>query len=263
MRNLSMDLYKIGTLPTEELREAILLLANEVSKEERKLFLQRNRTRKCREKRYSNNVTVTVRDGNVERYGNGHNLLKDNEQRYGNGSENGHIYNILDSSYRKEDRKEERKKGGAGGKEEGGKGRRKTLIPVDLACSDKNVADAIRIGIPEEIIATEWQKFHDHHLAKGTPGVDWNAGWRTWCRKHLDYAKDKSQSHAKPLSFRQATIIGNRRMLREQVAAAEALENPLGSPPARLVSPNGNAANVGNDTGNGGDYGGLFGKSFG
>ncbi len=90
---------------------------------------------------------------------------------------------------------------------------RKSHIPNDLLCSARNISDAIKIGLAEDIIAIEWSKFHDHHLHKGTLGINWDAGWRYWCQNHMTW--NKQQLVAKPLTFHQATQLHNARIIRE------------------------------------------------
>jgi len=33
----------------------------------------------------------------------------------------------------------------------------------------------------------EWNKFKDHHQAKGSRFVSWDAAWRTWLRNAVDF----------------------------------------------------------------------------
>lgn len=35
----------------------------------------------------------------------------------------------------------------------------------------------------------EWNKFKDHHRAKGSRFVDWDAAWRTWIRHAVEFAE--------------------------------------------------------------------------
>jgi hypothetical protein len=173
---ISDKLFQISKLPPEDIARAVLLLAEEQAKDEHRLLMQRNRTQKCREKRYGN-VTVT------DRYGNG----LDNPDRYGNVTVTASIIskkvsknNILNIR--------------------GASKRKRSTIPIDLIMVQRNVDDAIKIGVPQELIATEWSKFIDHHLLKGTLGADWNAGWRRWCQNHVEWATKRATPSAKPLN---------------------------------------------------------------
>lgn len=40
-------------------------------------------------------------------------------------------------------------------------------------------------------VSVEVEKFVDHHLQKGSPIADAAAAWRTWCRNHVDWARDR------------------------------------------------------------------------
>lgn len=75
--------------------------------------------------------------------------------------------------------------------------RKRSQIPTDLACSEKNVADANKIGVLEADIVIEWSKFHDHHLHKGTLGVNWDAGWRRWCHNSILWKKPEGNSNGR------------------------------------------------------------------
>jgi hypothetical protein len=46
--------------------------------------------------------------------------------------------------------------------------------------NERQVADAHERGFAREQAWSEWQRFRDHHLAKGTIFKDWDAAWRTW-----------------------------------------------------------------------------------
>lgn len=44
-------------------------------------------------------------------------------------------------------------------------------------------------------IDSEWGKFCDYHLAKGSVMLDWFAAWRTWCRNAVEFAaRDSARS---------------------------------------------------------------------
>lgn len=70
--------------------------------------------------------------------------------------------------------------------------KKRSKIPLDLLCSARNVADANKIGLLEPDVAIEWPKFHDHHLHKGTLGLDWDAGWRRWCQNFISWKGPKN-----------------------------------------------------------------------
>lgn len=266
----SAKLRLITKLPAQEKDEAILLLAMELEKEERRLSRNRYYTQKWRDAKSLN--LNEIAHGEML---NGKSLIMNDiphGEPHGEVSSHGEIsvssnlqkshgdltvsVPILSKKVSKEESKKDSRHVSA----------KRSQIPIDLVCSEKNASDALRIGLPQELVANEWQKFHDHHLAKGTLGVDWNAAWRRWCQNHLDWNKPKPQSAAKPLTFREATIIGNRRMIRDLIAAEETsanLETPLGGTSPKLISSNGHATDTGNGKSDGGSYGGLFGKGFG
>lgn len=48
---------------------------------------------------------------------------------------------------------------------------------------------AMAKGLSSAQIQSETEKFSDHHRSKGSAYVDWNAAWRTWIRKGLEWKK--------------------------------------------------------------------------
>lgn len=44
------------------------------------------------------------------------------------------------------------------------------------------------LGLPDAKIEPETAKFLDHHRSKGTSFKDWDAAWRTWMRKAVEYS---------------------------------------------------------------------------
>jgi hypothetical protein len=62
-------------------------------------------------------------------------------------------------------------------------------VKVKRACqlasdemTEAHVSEAGRIGLTEARARSEWDKFCDHHRARGNKFKDWMAAWRTWCR---------------------------------------------------------------------------------
>jgi len=143
-----------------------------------------------------------------------------------------------------------------------------TEIPIDLLCSEKNISDAIKIGLVQGNIATEWAKFNDYHRHKGTLGLDWEAGWRTWCRNHMTWNGKQNNQSAKPLSPRLQVILNNRRIFDELASRAAETNHcpekelrPLGSPAPEIVSPNRNSGYGGIRSGYGPNHGTIPRKS--
>jgi hypothetical protein len=66
------------------------------------------------------------------------------------------------------------------------KQKRGTAIPEDFQPNAKHRALATELGIHD--VASEREKFIDHHTARGTLLKDWDAGFRTWLRKARDFA---------------------------------------------------------------------------
>ena len=62
-------------------------------------------------------------------------------------------------------------------------------LPDDFALTEKRRTFAVEGGLDAEL---EMQAFKDHHRAKGTRFVEWDAGWRTWCRRAADFAEARA-----------------------------------------------------------------------
>lgn len=65
--------------------------------------------------------------------------------------------------------------------------RRKSLVPRDWRPSEENRADAINAGLTEREIETEAQKFIDGSHSQGRLYRDFDAAWRNWCRKAVEW----------------------------------------------------------------------------
>lgn len=65
---------------------------------------------------------------------------------------------------------------------------RSTAIPEDWTPSEKCLTYA-REHYPSMPISVEAENFRDYYLSTGTKRIDWDATWRTWCRKGNIIAK--------------------------------------------------------------------------
>lgn len=64
---------------------------------------------------------------------------------------------------------------------------RKTRLPSDWEPSPKNISDADAAGLTWQEINHEAHKFADHHRSRGNLMADWDAAWRTWIRKSMEF----------------------------------------------------------------------------
>lgn len=58
--------------------------------------------------------------------------------------------------------------------------KRRTRLPEGFTLEARQREDASKRGMPEDVMAAEFQRFRDHHTAKGSVMADWPAAWRTW-----------------------------------------------------------------------------------
>jgi hypothetical protein len=70
-------------------------------------------------------------------------------------------------------------------------GSSRTNCPANFSVSDSMKDWAITKGLTAGGIETETESFIDWHTSKGSKHVDWNAAWRTWVRKGIEFAGSK------------------------------------------------------------------------
>lgn len=75
--------------------------------------------------------------------------------------------------------------------------RKRTLIPEDFSVSPQIVKLAKQNGWPDP--AREIDAFRDHHLAKGSMFLDWEAAFRTWLRRAPQFGKGVRTPEPKPI----------------------------------------------------------------
>jgi len=67
---------------------------------------------------------------------------------------------------------------------------RKTRIPEGFQPDDA-LMEWTRENTPGIDARVEWEKFIDHHTAKGSTFADWRAAWRTWARKAQQWSEER------------------------------------------------------------------------
>lgn len=63
-----------------------------------------------------------------------------------------------------------------------------TAAPDAFEVTEPMWAWAQEQGVPNARVEPETAKFLDHHRAKGSAFKDWDAAWRTWIRKSVEFA---------------------------------------------------------------------------
>lgn len=74
-------------------------------------------------------------------------------------------------------------------KEREAKASPKKTLPADFSLTESRTAYAQEQGV--ENVAREFANFTDHHRAKGTKHADWDAAWKLWCRRSVEYADQR------------------------------------------------------------------------
>lgn len=215
MDNISAKLFRIAKLPPDEMGAALLDLAASQHKLERRREQVRKSTKKWRQ-----NVHGEQRNVHGELF----TVNTKTEQNVHGDVHGEHAY------IRKKESKKERKEVSRR------VSMKRSQIPWDLICSDRNIADAIKAGMSEDVIPIEWGSFVDHHLHKGTLGSDWNAGWRRWCSNHVKWNQPKLIP-AKPPSPNQAAWSALYDTLDRFAENGTQGGLKLGGPTAEIISP--------------------------
>lgn len=73
--------------------------------------------------------------------------------------------------------------------------RKRTSLPDGFLLSEKMRAYAQSKGLDPPKITREFERFCDHHRAKGSLFADWEAAWRTWVGNALEYSRKNGGGH--------------------------------------------------------------------
>jgi len=63
----------------------------------------------------------------------------------------------------------------------------KKRIPNDFDLTEKRIQFAEEKGINGNRVRNVFDHFRDHHKAKGSTFADWDAAWRNWVRKEIEF----------------------------------------------------------------------------
>lgn len=89
----------------------------------------------------------------------------------------------------RDDREEKRREESRGVK------KRASAIPEDFAPNDKGMELARDAGLDAD---RELAKFRDHHAAKGSRFIDWQAAWRTWLGHAVEFGRGRQAPAGSP-----------------------------------------------------------------
>jgi len=67
----------------------------------------------------------------------------------------------------------------------------KTSWPENFSLTEEMTAFASRLGISS---TSQFDAFRDYHLQNGSKFLDWEAAWRTWCRRAVEFGAKASPS---------------------------------------------------------------------
>jgi hypothetical protein len=68
--------------------------------------------------------------------------------------------------------------------------------PDDFAVTAEHIAFATARGFALPAISTMFERFKNHHQAKGSRFVDWSAAWRTWVGNQVQFNADRNAPRA-------------------------------------------------------------------
>jgi len=176
-------------LPAEAMREVLSILAEAMEVDERRKEAHRVSQRKYQQKLTS--VLISEADQNDISSSQAIETVEEFPQAP-NHFPHGHTYELstysdskVGTPLKKERKKEERKKEGSAEQVEGRKSVRGCRLPDDWMPSLEDQHAALRIGLTEQQIQVEADKFRDYWHAKAgarATSVKWPATWRNWCR---------------------------------------------------------------------------------
>ncbi|HZM36547.1 MAG TPA: hypothetical protein VFC18_18945 [Burkholderiales bacterium] len=72
----------------------------------------------------------------------------------------------------------------------------------------------MEIGVAPEALKQQTEHFLDHHKAKGSRFSDWNAAWRTWMRKVVEFSRPRAELMAR----QEKNLVGSTRLALNQSA---------------------------------------------
>ena len=65
-------------------------------------------------------------------------------------------------------------------------------LPDDWALTQNDLGYAAEHGFSERETTILGEAFRDHHRNKGTKGIDWEAGFRTWVRNEIKFNRNRN-----------------------------------------------------------------------
>lgn len=75
---------------------------------------------------------------------------------------------------------------------------RKSRLPSDFYPNETGAAAATAAGITGGEFRGQLLRFADHHTAKGSMMVDWQAAWRTWCGNYRSFGMARAGPRHNP-----------------------------------------------------------------
>lgn len=87
--------------------------------------------------------------------------------------------------------------------------KRATSLPTGFLPNETGHSYALQRGLDT---TAQLQSFKNHHQAKGSTFKDWQAAWRTWCDKAVQFGGARHKTHAdgRPLNKQEALEASNR-----------------------------------------------------
>lgn len=76
--------------------------------------------------------------------------------------------------------------------------KRRIRIPKDFALTPDLRAFATDRGVPDGDVGAMFEHFRNHHTAKGSTMIDWDAAWRTWVLGSPQYDRGRYSTGRKP-----------------------------------------------------------------
>ena len=83
----------------------------------------------------------------------------------------------------------------------------KSKISEDAQPTDRDRQVAFDAGLHGQDFRTEWIRFRDYHISRGSLMADWQAAWRTWVSNHNRFAKPARDGPSRKIDAITAAIM--------------------------------------------------------
>ena len=89
------------------------------------------------------------------------------------------------------------------------KNKRRSTMPAEYPMTDRHKKYAVERGLANGYAETIFENFKNHHAAKGTVMLDWDAAWRTWVGNEIKFSAGRVPQNPKQAPPRPGMVYGD------------------------------------------------------